>query len=144
MMRYTFPREAGHQLKAALSGEPDRAAAQLKERLEQMELTHDHFRIRVEGSCVIVAGDSAMQEQKEHILLALGNVAGVTEVEDQVAAGQEGQVPRFVTVRDGESLGDVALRTYGDADVQPLLRANRPALADAAGIYAGLVLRAPA
>ncbi|GAA2324524.1 BON domain-containing protein [Streptomyces kunmingensis] len=145
MATYTFGREAGHRLQVTLSDEPDKAAVQLKERLEELELTNDHFRVSVEGSTVVVAGDSAVQDQKEKILLALGNVEGVTAVEDRVTAGQEGIVPRFLTVQDGETLHDVAGRAYAGPDaVKRLLAANRPALSGADGIYAGLVVRAPA
>ncbi|MFH8484788.1 BON domain-containing protein [Streptomyces longisporoflavus] len=145
MARYSFTPGAGHRLEVPLSDEPDKAAAQLKGRLEDLGLTHDHFRVSVEGSEVTVSGDAAMQEQKEKILLALGNVVGVAEVEDRVAAGQEGLAPRFVTVHEGETLGDVALRVYGDpAAVGRLLPANHPILTDANEIYPGLVLRAPA
>ncbi|MFE6158363.1 BON domain-containing protein [Streptomyces sp. NPDC056486] len=144
MARYEFTREAGHQLEVPLVSEPDKAAAQLKGRLEDLGLTHDHFRVSVEGFRVVVAGDAALQEQKEKILLALGNVAGVAEVEDRVAAGQEGLLPRFVTVQEGETLSDVALRAYNDPTAgKRLLTANRPTLTDENAIYPGLVLRAP-
>ncbi|MFD6620023.1 BON domain-containing protein [Streptomyces albidoflavus] len=142
---YSFAREAGHRLKVPLSTEPDKAAAQLKERLEELELTHDHFQVSVEGATVVVAGDSATQDQKEKILLALGNVDGVTEVEDRVAAGQEDIASRFLTVRDGETLGEVAARAYDTPDAaRRLLTANHPVLADPADLHAGFVLRAPA
>ncbi|MGW6062687.1 BON domain-containing protein [Streptomyces sp. NPDC055189] len=145
MVKYSFTTEAGHQLGVPLASEPDKAAAQLKGRLEDLGLTHDHFRVSVEGSKVTVAGDAAMQEQKEKILLALGNVVGVTEVEDRVDAGQEGLAPRFVTVQEGETLADVARRIYHDpAAGKRLLAANHPVLADANDLFPGLVLRAPA
>ncbi|MEU6676119.1 BON domain-containing protein [Streptomyces sp. NPDC046925] len=145
MARYSFIAEAGHQLEVPLATEPDKAAAQLKGRLEDLGLTHDHFQVSVKGSKVTVAGDAALQEQKEKILLALGNVIGVTEVEDRVEAGQEGLAPRFVTVHEGETLGDVALRVYDDpAAAKRLLAENHPVVTDANGIYPGLVLRAPA
>ena len=144
MTRYEFTREAGHQLEAPLASEPVKAAAQLKERLEYLNLTRDHFRVSVEKFRVTVVGDAALQEQKEKILLALGNVAGVAEVEDRVAAGQEGLLPRFLTVKEGETLSDVALRAYDDPTAgKRLLTANHPMLTDGNAIYPGLVLRAP-
>ncbi|MEV8314775.1 BON domain-containing protein [Streptomyces sp. NPDC059900] len=145
MARYSFTPGAGHRLEVPLAAEPGKAAAQLKERLEGLGLTHDHFQVSVEGSTVTVAGDAAVQEQKEKILLALGNVIGVQEVEDRVDAGQEGLAPRFVTVHEGETLDDVALRIYDDpAAAKRLLAENHPVLTDANDIYPGLVLRAPA
>ncbi|MFF1714581.1 hypothetical protein [Streptomyces sp. NPDC058268] len=98
----------------------------------------------IKGATVIVAGDTAVQEQKEKILLALGNVFGVAEVEDRVDSGQEGITPRFVTVQEGETLDDVAQRVYRHPDGSRLLAANRPVLTDAQAVYPGLVLRAPA
>ncbi|MFI0241804.1 BON domain-containing protein [Streptomyces sp. NPDC016845] len=142
---YSFAREAGHRLKVPLSTEPDKAAAQLKERLEELKLTHDHFRVYVEEATVVVVGDSAMQDQKERIVLALGNTEGVTEVEDRVEAGQEDIAARFLTVRDGETLEDVAARAYDTPDaVRRLLAANHPVLTGPDDICAGLVVRAPA
>ncbi|MFJ8796072.1 BON domain-containing protein [Streptomyces sp. NPDC102487] len=145
MTKYAFTQEAGHRLDVPLASEPDEAAAQLKTRLEDLELTHDHFRVQVEGSRVIVAGDGAVQEQKERILLALGNVAGVAEVDDRVTVGQEDIPPRFITVREGETLRDVADRAYNSPDaVGRLVAANRPTLKGEDGLHPGLVLRAPA
>jgi nucleoid-associated protein YgaU len=144
MQRYEFAKGTGQQLEVPLASEPDEAAAQLKGRLEELGLTHDHFKVSVDGFRVTVAGDAAMQEQKEKILLALGNIVGVAEVDDRVEAGQEGAVPRFVTVQEGETLSDVALRVYDDpAAVKRLLAANHPLLTDQHGVYPGQVLRAP-
>jgi nucleoid-associated protein YgaU len=144
MTTYEFEPEAGHRLTVALSEHPEKAAAQLKERLEQLGLTHDHFKVSVEGTTVTVAGDAAVQEQKEKILLALGNVVGVTRVEDRVDSGQEGLSPRFVTVLDNESLELVAERIYGDRSAAPrLLAANNPMLTSADDVRPGEVLRAP-
>ncbi|MFJ4716800.1 hypothetical protein [Streptomyces sp. NPDC088785] len=98
----------------------------------------------VEGNTVVVEGDAAVQEQKEKILLALGNVFGVTGVEDRVHSGQEGITPRFVTVEEGETLDDVARRVYGHPDGRRLLTANHPVPTDARAVHPGLVLRAPA
>ncbi|MFD7711622.1 BON domain-containing protein [Streptomyces sp. NPDC059785] len=144
MATYEFVPELGHQLDAPLATEADKAAAQLKVRLEVLGLTNDHFQVSVENGRVIVTGDAAIQEQKEKILLALGNVAGVSEVEDRVDVGQEGITPRFVTVREGESLADLAERVYGDTEATgKLLKANHPLLTCPEDAFEGLVLRAP-
>ncbi|POX42649.1 peptidoglycan-binding protein LysM [Streptomyces sp. Ru73] len=150
MTTYEFVPEAGdrlrsdHQPAGPLAAEPDAAAAQLKERLHQLELTCDHFHVAVDGTTAIVSGDAAVQEQKEKILLAVGNVVGVARVEDRITVGQEGLSPRFVTVRAGETLVDIAERIYGDAAFCPrLLEANRPLLSGMDQVYPGQVLRAP-
>ncbi|MEU6392950.1 hypothetical protein [Streptomyces sp. NPDC046939] len=61
-----------------------------------------------------------------------------------VAAGQEGIAPRFLTVRAGEGLADVAARAYSTPDaVRRLLAANRPAVSGPEDVHAGVVVRAP-
>ncbi|WP_078888255.1 LysM peptidoglycan-binding domain-containing protein [Streptomyces sclerotialus] len=163
MTTYEFVPEAGHQLQtdrqlaSPSANEPVEAvepvepvepvvvASQLKARLEDLGLTCDHFHVDVAGMTAIVSGDAAMQEQKEKILLALGNVVGVARVEDRITVGQEGMKPRFVTVQEGESLTDVAKRIYGDAEAsRKILDANSPVLSGPDQIYPGQVLRAPA
>lgn len=145
MKRYEFAEAAGQALDAPLEADGAKAARQLKDRLEELGLTYDHFLVEAEGSTVRVSGDAAMQEQKEKILLALGNTRGVTAVEDRVDAGQEEITPRFVTLREGETLIDVAARIYGDraASVQ-LHRDNTPFWPDPGELCSGWVLRAPA
>ncbi|OON80674.1 BON domain-containing protein [Streptomyces tsukubensis] len=145
MTMYEFDKSVGQPLDAPLHGEGAEAAKQLKHRLEALGLTHDHFLVEVDGSKVTVSGDAAMQDQKERILLALGNTEGVAQVEDLVDAGQEELRPRFVTVRDGETLSDLAERLYGDPNAGAnLLRANEPMVSSLDQVCGGWVLRAPA
>ncbi|WP_051853174.1 hypothetical protein [Streptomyces aureocirculatus] len=61
-----------------------------------------------------MAGDATVQDQRDKILFALGNIAGVTAVDDRVQVGQEGITPRYLTVREGKTPRDVAVRAYGD------------------------------
>ncbi|MEU6996214.1 BON domain-containing protein [Streptomyces sp. NPDC046465] len=144
MTTYEFRKTAGHALDAPLDAEGAKAAKQLKDRLEKLGLTHDHFVVEVEGTTVSVSGDAAVQEQKEKILLALGNTYGVTSVEDLVESGQEDIPPRFVTMGEGETLSDLALRVYGDRSaVGKLQRANAPLAPAPDQTSPGWVLRAP-
>ncbi|WP_311445536.1 BON domain-containing protein, partial [Escherichia coli] len=47
----------------------------------------------------MASGEVASQEEKEKILLALGNVAGVSSVEDKITVAQAAPEARFVTVK---------------------------------------------
>jgi nucleoid-associated protein YgaU len=81
------------------------------------------------------------QETREKVILAVGNVAGVAEVEDE-ATGPE---PRFHTVEKGESLWKIAEATLGEGSrYMEIFEANKPMLTDPDKIYPGQVLRIPA
>lgn len=96
--------------------------------------------ITVEGDKVKVTGDAVSQEVKEKIILAVGNVEGVAEVEDDVAGGD----PVFHTVKKGDTLWAIAAKTLGNgARYEEIFEANKPMLTHPDKIYPGQVLRIP-
>ena len=99
--------------------------------------------IRVDGDTVTVSGTAATQEDREKIVLALGNVLGIARVDDQM----EVAAPKatFYTVQAGDSLSKIAKEQYGDAMKYPVIfEANKPMLEHPDKIYPGQVLRIPA
>ncbi|MEQ6600404.1 peptidoglycan-binding protein LysM, partial [Pseudomonas aeruginosa] len=98
----------------------------------------------VEGDKVIASGEVASQEEKEKILLALGNVAGVSSVEDKITVAQAAPEARFVTVKKGDTLSAIAKAEYGNANAyMKIFEANKPMLSHPDKIYPGQVLRIP-
>lgn len=86
----------------------------------------------------------ASQEEKEKILLALGNVAGVSEVDDQISVTTPAPEARFVTVKKGDTLSAIAKAEYGNANAyMKIFEANKPMLSHPDKIYPGQVLRIP-
>jgi nucleoid-associated protein YgaU len=125
----------------------------LVERDEEFQLLDVHLRSKARegadssawGSAASLTGDVASQEEKEKILLAMGNIEGVGSVDDQITVtGPVVVAAKFVTVVKGDTLSAISLRVYGDANkYQKIFDANKPMLKDVNKIYPGQSLRIP-
>ncbi|WP_171175128.1 peptidoglycan-binding protein LysM [Ruegeria sp. HKCCD8929] len=115
-------------------------AAVLQQEVADLGLTAESVSFEVNGDKVKVSGD-VDQETKEKIILAVGNVEGVAQVEKELG----GQDPVFYTVAKGDSLWKISEKTLGNgARYQEIFEANKPMLSDPDKIYPGQVLRIPA
>jgi len=75
---------------------------------------------------VTASGTAASQEAREKIVLALGNVAGVAQVDDRMTVAGESV---FYTVVSGDTLSGIAKQQYGSAGkYMAIFEANRPML----------------
>ncbi len=104
--------------------------------------------VAVEGDLVTIAGSAATQSEKEKAILAVGNVSGVAQVDDQIRVDSPEPEPEpeaiFHTVVSGDSLSKIAGKYYGDVMKYPVIfEANKPMLTDPDKIYPGQVLRIP-
>ncbi|RJG13041.1 peptidoglycan-binding protein LysM [Pseudomonas cavernicola] len=144
MSIFTFVKEAGAKLWESLVGQEAQAAESLKEHVAKVGLGNPNIQVTVEGEKVIAAGEVATQEEKEKILLALGNVAGVGAVEDRITVAAPAAAAHFVTVKKGDTLSAIAKAEYGNANLYPkIFEANKPMLSHPDKIYPGQVLRIP-
>ncbi|ROL81284.1 peptidoglycan-binding protein LysM [Pseudomonas protegens] len=145
MSIFSFVKEAGEKLIDLLTPGNANASEQLKEHIEKVGLGNPNVHATVEGDKVIVSGEVASQEEKEKILLALGNIAGVGSVEDQITVTGPAVVSAvFVTVKKGDTLSAIAKVQYGDANkYNKIFEANKPLLSHPDKIYPGQVLRIP-
>jgi len=144
---FAFVKEAGEKLWESIVGQEAQAAESLKDHIAKVGLGSPDIQVSVEGDRVIATGKVASQEEKEKILLALGNVAGVSSVEDRitVAAATPAVAARFVTVKKGDTLSAIAKVEYGNASAyMKIFEANKPMLSHPEKIYPGQVLRIPA
>lgn len=142
-----FVKDAGEKVLDAISGgNKEDKAEKLKDHINNLNLPGtDKVNIIVEdnGSAVVI-GDVDTQEDKEKILVAVGNVAGVEQVTDSVAVIQSGAESRYYTVKPGDTLSAIAKSMYGSAsDYQRIFEANKPMLTDPDKIYPGQVLIIP-
>ena len=145
MSLFSFVKDAGEKLIDLLTPGNANAGEQLKEHVAKVGLGNPNVQATVEGDKVIVTGEVSSQEEKEKILLALGNIQGVASVDDQITvAGPVAQAARFVTVKKGDTLSAIAKAEYGDANkYNKIFEANKPLLSHPDKIYPGQVLRIP-
>jgi nucleoid-associated protein YgaU len=146
---WDFVKNAGKALgigdaKAAEAAPP--APEALQKEVEDLGLKADGLDIRVEGDTVKISGKAPTQEEREKLILAVGNVAGVAQVDDDALETPEPAAkPVFHTVVKGDTLWKISEKTLGKGGrYTEIFEANRPMLSDPDKIYPGQVLRIPA
>jgi len=116
----------------------------LKKEIEDLGLKSEGLDVTVEGDTVKISGRAPTQEEREKIILATGNVAGVARVEEAIEAPNAAE-PVFHTVAKGDTLWKISENTLGSgARYKEIFEANKPMLKDPDKIYPGQVLRIPA
>jgi nucleoid-associated protein YgaU len=147
MSVFSFLKEAGEKILDAITPGNANADEVLKKHISEIGLGNPNIQTTVDGDTVTVTGEVASQEEKEKILLALGNIEGVEKVDDQltVAAGAPAAAEaKFVVVEKGDTLSAISKRVYGDPNkYQKIFDANKPMLKDVNKIYPGQTLRIP-
>ncbi len=139
-----FVKMAGRSLGKIFKGKE--AKERLEKEVDDLGLEKDGVDINVdEDGKVVISGEAMTQEMKEKIILAVGNVEGVGEVEDAVSTKDNGAASQFHTVVSGDTLWKVSKTYYGKGSRYPeIFEANRPMLSHPDKIYVGQVLRIPA
>ena len=146
MSIFSFVKEAGEKLIDLLTPGNANASEQLKEHVAKVGLGNPNVQTTVDGDKVTVTGEVASQEEKEKILLALGNIAGVASVDDQIKVTDPAPIvaARFVVVKKGDTLSAISLAVYGNANqYNKIFEANKPMLSHPDKIYPGQTLRIP-
>jgi len=145
MSLLSFVKEAGEKLLDLLTPGNANANEQLKEHIKKVGLGNPNVQATVDGDKVTVTGEVASQEEKEKILLAVGNIAGVSSVDDQITVnGPVVAAARFVVVKKGDTLSAISLAVYGNANkYNKIFEANKPMLSHPDKIYPGQSLRIP-
>ena len=92
-----------------------------------------------------VRGQVNSQADREKIVLAVGNIDHVAQVDDQLTVATPEPASKFYTVKSGDTLSKISKEFYGDANqYNKIFEANRPLLKNADDIFPGQVLRIPA
>ncbi|MEO6192656.1 MAG: peptidoglycan-binding protein LysM [Thermoanaerobaculia bacterium] len=113
--------------------------------VNKMGFSVQDLMIDVEGSKVSVKGKVNSQEEKEKIVLMLGNSEGIGSVDDQLQVSNPQPEGQYYDVKAGDSLSKISKQFYGDANkYNVIFEANRPMLKNADDIYPGQKLRIPA
>ena len=138
---FDFVKAAGKKL--GFGDDDAEAAEALKKEIDSHDLGSDDVTVEVDGDKAIIKGAVASQEALEKIIIAAGNVEGISKIETQVAAPDEKE-PVFHTVAKGDSLWKIAAEHYGNGSKYPaIFEANKPMLTHPDKIYPGQVLRIP-
>lgn len=170
---FSFAKDAGQSIfgKGYANKEKDN-----QERAQALTKVITDLGFKVEGLFVdysdhtaTIAGVAQSREDKEKIVLAVGNVKGVEKVNDLLrvapskqeappasvpeapaeaaslpAAEDAGPTSTFYTVQPGDTLSKIAKAHYGNANkYMVIFQANTPMLAHPDKIYPGQVLRIP-
>ncbi len=140
--------------KEAAMEEAARRQAENVRRLKKAKLLENHVSglgleiegasFSVVGGVVTVKGKVDTQETSEKVALAVGNVADVESVDNQLEVVTPEPEAVFYTVVSGDSLSKIAKAQYGNAMKYPVIfEANKPMLEHPDKIYPGQVLRIP-
>ena len=117
----------------------------LKRYVDGLGFDVENLKVKFDDGVATVWGKTATQEEREKVVLALGNTQGVGQVDDQMEVVQAAAAAKFYTVAKGDSLSKIAKEFYGDYKQYPtIFEANRPMLEHPDKIYPGQVLRIPA
>ena len=91
-----------------------------------------------------IKGQVKSQADKEKIVLAVGNVDHVAQVDDQMTVEAPEPESKFYTVKSGDNLSKISKEFYGDPNqYNKIFEANRPLLKNVDDIFPGQVLRIP-
>ncbi len=116
----------------------------LKGVIDSMGIKVKNLELDLNKDKVTIYGSVKKQEDKERVILALGNVGGIAKVDDRISVSKPAPEAQFYTVKKGDSLSKIAKKFYGDPmKYKKLFEANQPPLKDPNKIYPGQQLRIP-
>ncbi|SEV92192.1 LysM domain-containing protein [Aliiroseovarius sediminilitoris] len=135
---WSFVKGAGKSLFGG--GDETASADSLNKEVADLGIDTSKLDIKLDGEKVTVkGGENLSAEDREKVILAVGNVEGVAEVE----ADLDGE-PTFHTVEKGDTLWAISEKTLGNgARYKEIFEANKPMLKDPDLIYPGQKLRIP-
>ena len=105
---FNFWKKSGKALKGGGDAAP--TAETLEKEAKDPGLDTKGAEIKVDGDKVTVMGGSLSAEEREKVILAVGNVEGVATVE------AEADDAVFHTVEKGDTLSAIAKKTLGNAN----------------------------
>ena len=154
----SFIKEAGERLfgkpAAAATNDAEKTATANRDAATAIENHIAKFNFTVTGLTVTfdTAGGTAKvygvakdQETKEKVILAAGNVEGVSAVDDMMTVDHSAPEAQYYSVVKGDTLSKIAKQFYGNAnDYMRIFEANKPMLTHPDKIYPGQNLRIPA
>jgi nucleoid-associated protein YgaU len=149
---FEFVKDAGERLvdsvrdiTSGVTGPSSEQVSQaLAARVTSLGISSQDLQVQFNDGVATILGTAPSQEEREKIILALGNVQGVSQVDDRLKVERPAPEATLYTVQRGDSLSKIAKAHYGDAQKYTVIfEANTPMLTDPNKIYPGQVLRIP-
>jgi len=147
---FSFIKEKGAKIfgkkeeDAPIEEKKELQAQALLDYVKSLGLTYNRLKLSVTDDDVKVEGEVAAQADAEKIVLAIGNVEGVDQVDNLMTVATPAPQAQFYTVVSGDTLSKISKEFYGDANkYNTIFEANKPMLTHPDKIYPGQVLRIP-
>lgn len=143
------------KMRAAAAERRSAAAAEKRAELKQSVKLEQYVRklgfdikmldIRFDDGTAYIDGEAADAATKDRVILAVGNVAEVEKVDEDIKiVKDDGSESEMYVVEEGDTLWAIATAAYGDGNRYPeIFEANKPMLDDPDKIFPGQVLRIP-
>ena len=135
---------------SATSGEDaetKRKVEALNAEVAALGLDSSDVHLHLKGDTVKIVSKGADRSTMEKLVLAVGNVKGIAQVDADLPAdggASEAAEPVFHDVESGDNLSRIAKKYLGDANrYREIFEANKPMLSDPDKIYPGQKLRIP-
>lgn len=130
--------------KAVLEKQNKAAAEKLLHKASELKLNIESPVIHIKAATATLYGLAETQDDREKMILLVGNSKGVAKVDDRIAVKEEAPESSFYTVQRGDNLSKIAKEHYDNANKYKLIfEANKPMLEDPDKIFPGQVLRIP-
>jgi nucleoid-associated protein YgaU len=147
----SFMKNAGAKLFGKSDEEKnEEKAAKIVSHLKSYGFNVADLDIAVDDETITLAGEVDSLITKNRLIVAVGNVEGITKVDDRLVVKAVAVVPppepekQFYTVVSGDNLSKIAKQVYGNANKYPVIfEANTPMLKHPDKIYPGQVLVIP-
>ena len=122
----------------------EKAGAALENLVRKMQIQIDDLDVKFSNATATISGKAQTQEIAEKAVLTVGNVNGVSRVDNQIEVLTKEPEADYYTVQSGDWLSKIAKKYYGDANkYNVIFEANKPMLEHPDKIYPGQVLRIP-
>lgn len=147
----SFIKTAGEKIfgKSEEKKEQEKAAL-ISAFIAKLGIDTSNIQVAVDNDKVTLSGSIDTMENKNKIIVAAGNIEGVSSVDDSLVVKNPPVVAppppekQFYTVKKGDYLSKIAKEVYGDANKYNIIfEANKPMLKDPNLIYPGQVLVIP-
>ena len=144
MSLFEFMKDKGAELLGFKAAAENDQIEAIKAHVAKMGLTVENFEVTLNNTVAKITGQVPTSEDREKLILAVGNIDGVAGVNDELSVTNPAPEAQFYTVQSGDSLSKIAKDFYGDPMKYPdIFEANKPMLNNPEQIYPGQTLRIP-